>query len=395
MSEGSISTTSTQSWGSRLMQSLGGVLVGGALGIGAVVLLFWNEGRAVDRAKTLALGADRVISVAADHVDADNEGALVHVSGATTVAGSLRDPLFGIEQPAIRLRRQVEMYQWVEERESKTREKFGGGTETVTTYRYEKKWSDRLQDSTDFQESSAHRNPSSMPLEDADWMAETVRLGAFRLNPAQIAELGPSQALSLSGLSLPGKIVDKPVIARGEHLFLGKMPDDPRVGDLRVRFQWVAPGELSVVAAQRGDGFAPLATPTGELALLENARVDAASMFATARHNNTMLTWLLRGVGLLLLFIGWKLVLNPLRTFAAVVPLFARIVDFGTSVVAIALSLVIGLSTMALAWMAARPMLSIALVAAAVTVAVWMLRRRGGSDPARMGMAVTPPPPPS
>lgn len=393
MSDGSFNTTTRQSWGSRLSQSLGGVLVGGALGIGAVVLLFWNEGRAVDRATTLALGADRVISVSADRVDPANDGELVHVSGVTTISGSLRDPLFGIDQPAIRLQRQVEMYQWVEERESKTREKLGGGTETVTTYRYEKKWSDRLQDSDDFQDASAHRNPKSIPLEQAEWSADSVRLGAFRLNPAQVAELGPTQSLSLAGLSWPGKVVDKPVIARGDHLFLGKTPDEPRVGDLRVRFEWVAPGDVSVVAAQQGDSFTALVTPSGELALLENARVDAQAMFATARHNNTMLTWLLRGVGLLLLFIGWKLVLNPLRTFAAVVPFFARIVDFGTGVVAIALTLVIGLSTIALAWMVARPLLSVALLAGTLALVFGLLRRRGASTNAPTVAAVPPPPP--
>jgi hypothetical protein len=389
----SFSTTTQQSWGSRLMQSLGGVLVGGALGIGAVVLLFWNEGRAVDRADTLALGAERVIDITADHIDASHEGALVHVGGITTVNGSLRDPLFGIEQAAVRLRRQVEMYQWVEERESKTREKLGGGTETVTTYRYEKKWTDRLQDSGNFQESSSHRNPQSIPLEAADWTADAVHLGVFRLNPAQIAELGPSQTLALAGLSLPGQVVDKPVITRGDHLFLGKTPDEPRVGDLRVRFDWVAPGEVSVVAAQHGDSFAPLITPTGELALLENALVSAEAMFASAKSSNTMRTWLLRGVGLLLLFIGWKLVLNPLRTFAAVVPIFARIVGFGTGMVAMALTLVIGLSTIALAWMVARPLLSLALLAVVVATLLWLIRGRnaGHATPS----AVPPPPPPA
>ena len=106
-----------------------------------------------------------------------------------------------------------------------------------------------------------------------------------------------------------------------------------------------------------------------------------------------MLTWLLRGVGLLLLFIGWKLVLNPLRTFAAVVPFFARIVDFGTGVVAIALTLVIGLSTIALAWMVARPLLSVALLAGTLALVFGLLRRRGASTNAPTVAAVPPPPP--
>jgi len=87
-------------------------------------------------------------------------------------------------------------------------------------------------------------------------------------------------------------------------------------------------------------------------------------------------------------------VLNPLRTFAAVVPFFARIVDFGTGVVAIALTLVIGLSTIALAWMVARPLLSVALLAGTLALVFGLLRRRGASTNAPTVAAVPPPPPP-
>ena len=80
MSNSFTETTST-SWFGRLRHSVGGVVIGLVLIVGMVVLLFWNEGRAVTTARSLAEGAGAVVSVGADAVDAANEGKLVHVSG--------------------------------------------------------------------------------------------------------------------------------------------------------------------------------------------------------------------------------------------------------------------------------------------------------------------------
>ena len=47
-----VSEVTESSWFKRLGQSMAGILVGSVLIIGACVLLFWNEGRAVKTARS-------------------------------------------------------------------------------------------------------------------------------------------------------------------------------------------------------------------------------------------------------------------------------------------------------------------------------------------------------
>ena len=68
--------TST-SWIARLGKSILGVLIGIVLIIAAIVLLFWNEGRAVTTARSLAEGSRAVVEVGSASVDPANDGKLI------------------------------------------------------------------------------------------------------------------------------------------------------------------------------------------------------------------------------------------------------------------------------------------------------------------------------
>ena len=121
----SFTETTSVSWFGRLRRSVGGVVIGLLLIIGMVVLLFWNEGRAVTTARSLAEGAGAVVSVGADAVDAANEGKLIHVSGTVTTDSTPEDPDFAISATGVRLVRNVEMFQWKEESHSETTQEAG------------------------------------------------------------------------------------------------------------------------------------------------------------------------------------------------------------------------------------------------------------------------------
>jgi hypothetical protein len=126
----------SRSWISRIGQSIVGVLIGLVMVIASIVVLFWNEGRAIQTARSLAEGAGLVADVDSTRVDPANEGKLVHISGDLTAPGRLSDAEFGVTAKGLRLVRTVEMYQWKEETKTETRQKLGGGEEDVTTYTY-------------------------------------------------------------------------------------------------------------------------------------------------------------------------------------------------------------------------------------------------------------------
>ena len=132
------SDVSSESWLGRIGSSITGILVGFVFIIIALALLAWNEERAVTTAKSLKEGAAAVVSVEAGTVDPSNAQKLIHVSGEATTAEVLSDPTFAISANALRLSRDVAMYQWKEEEKSETKNKLGGGTETVKTYTYER-----------------------------------------------------------------------------------------------------------------------------------------------------------------------------------------------------------------------------------------------------------------
>ncbi len=185
MAEDHVEVTN-QSWFSRLGSAMAGMLIGLIVFLAAFPLLFWNEGRAVKRYKTLKEGQGAVVSVAANQVEAAHEGKLVHVTGLANTDETLRDAAFGMSVRALRLSRNVKMYQWKELKESKRDKKLGGSTETVTTYRYKRGWTDKLIRSSHFKQPDGHTNPDAMPYASQTFVAKTVTLGAFAL-PASMA----------------------------------------------------------------------------------------------------------------------------------------------------------------------------------------------------------------
>ncbi|HXT22032.1 MAG TPA: TMEM43 family protein [Thermoanaerobaculia bacterium] len=393
----SVVRVTQQGLGGRLGGSIKGALVGVLLAVVAVPLLFWNEGRAVKRARTLAEGAGKVVTVPAAAVDASREGALVHTSGQATTDEVLRDPTFGIERNALSLERRVEMFQWVQKEERKERKKLGGGTETVTTYTYSTEWGSSPVDSASFEESAGHENPS-FPFEGETWRAADVRLGAFHLAPELAGELDEQRPVPVTAAQLPAVeagLRERLKAANG-NFYLGESPNVPKVGDVRVSFRVVEPAQASVVAAQRGGRLEPYhAEAGGDIALVSYGAKSAEQMFQAARTANAMLTWILRFVGFILLFVGVRSLLAPLQVAADVVPIFGRLVGAGLSLAAFLVAAPVALVTVGIGWLFYRPLLGIALLALAVGFVVWLVRRGRKPAPAMGAPVFVPPPPPA
>lgn len=382
--------TSRQSWFSRLGGAFKGILFGLVLFLLSFIFLFWNEGRAVERYKSLQEGAGVVVSVAADRVDPAHEGKLVHLTGPAKSDELLADDDFGVYVRAIHLDRKVEMYQWREEVERETKKKVGGGTETTSSYSYAKAWSDRLVDSSAFKVPAGHQNPPAMPYEARRVSAQRVTVGAFRLSPELIDRMGRIQPLQPDPERLPAALRGKARL-EGDGLFIGRDPAAPAIGDLRVSFQVVAPDTVSLVAQQTGDTFrAYQARAGGTVELLVTGTAAADAMFAAAQQSNRVLTWVFRLLGFLLMAVGLRMVLKPLSVLADVLPLLGNLAETASGMFAFLVAALLSLVTIAIAWLFYRPLLALALLALAGGVVIGLVAlarrvRRGMPAPAPPG----------
>lgn len=394
---------SSQSLGGRLGGSLVGMLIGLILIVVAIGLLAWNEGRAVKRARALQEGAGQVVSVSADAVDPANQGRLIHVSARAETDEQLTDPEFGVTARALKLRRSVEMYQWREESRSETREKLGGGTETVTTYSYDKGWARHPIDSSSFRHPQGHGNPDRMPYQQWSQIADDAHLGGFRLSRSLLAQLDTFEPVPLASEPNPTRAeLQLPPDAQldGHQIYLGDDPGAPKIGDTRIRFAAVYPQPISVIAVQRGNRFAPYQASNGDtIELLETGVLSAQEMFEAAQQRNRLLTWGLRLGGFVLMSVGIGLLFGTLRVLASIVPALGRLVGGTIGLVSGLLAAMISLVTIAIAWLFYRPLVGAGLLVAAAALLIGLKRvgsKAAQSQSAGPGMQRTsgPPPPP-
>lgn len=381
--------TTRRGWFSRIAGSFVGVLIGFLLVLAMIVLLFWNEGRAVQTARSLAEGAGAVVDVGADTIDPANEGRLVHTSGTVTSGETLTDPDFGIRATGVSLIRRAEMYQWKEESRSETKKTLGGGEEMVTTYSYSRGWDDDLQDSSAFKQPQGHQNPE-MRWRDRTFALSQARMGAWRLDAQTLTRIGGAEPLPVTAADTQAVREtygwgDAHVVQ--SRIYLGADPNAPKIGDQRISYELVPLGPISVIASQKGDGFAPYQTQAGDaLFMVDRGTVAAKQMFDDAVATNTMVTWLLRGVGLLLLAVGFGLVMGPIGVIFDVIPFLGSLARLGTGLVAFVLAVAVGTVVIALAWFWYRPLLALGIVVAGALIS-WLLVRYGTSRAARPAAA--------
>jgi hypothetical protein len=371
-----VTVVSRQGYFSRLGGAIKGIIVGFLMFVIGFPVLFWNEGRAVQTRKSLDEGAGAVVSTQATPRDAALDSQLVHLSGPVQVDQSLRDPRFGIEQRAIRLERQVEMYQWRERSETKEEKKVGGAVERTTTYTYSKEWSSSLNDSSRFHDPTGRQNPSSMPYESATYQAQSGTLGDYRLDTGVLGKVRGWSDLAVQPDDLAEDLRSE-FVAQGEWLYRGSNPSVPAVGDTRVRFRYVPEQVISVIARQTGDRLDSYQTQAGDaLLLVSSGEVAADQMFAEAHAANKMLTWILRFVGFMLMWMGLGLIFKPLSVLMDVLPLLGTIVGKGIGFVTFIIAAVLALVTIAIAWLFYRPVLGIILLIAAGSLIYWLVVKR-------------------
>lgn len=374
------------SWFSRIKGALFGVIIGIILIPGSVIALSWNEYRTIHRTQGLKQGSKLVQTIDnIDKVASDLNDQLVHMSGMTKTESQLRDKEFGIEENAIKLRRTVEMFQWVESESTKTKKKLGGGKETIKTYTYDQEWYQGREDSSKFEEQNGHVNPY-LHFEKAETIADVVNVGAYKLNSTLINQINGSEPLPITQEmieQLDPELQDNVLVDNGYFYWseTGKPSiEDPQLGDQRIRFDVVRPAVISLVAQQTNDTFAAYEVPNGEkIHSLYVGEFSADEMFEKFQAENIMMAWFIRIGGFLASCLGFYLMAAPFAVLADIVPFFGSVTRSITGFAALLLGTCLSACTIAFAWIAVRPLIGIPMLLIGIGAAVMLFRMTGKS----------------
>ncbi|XP_008280891.1 transmembrane protein 43 [Stegastes partitus] len=370
-----VSTKSNPGFLERLSETAGGTVVGIGLFFLSIYVLFTNEGRALQTASSLDEGLSQVVSLGPFlSLDPQNNNRLVHLSAQLRTQQPLHDPNYRVVVQAVKLKRQVEMYQWVEYRESKDYQE-NGETKTETTYTYNTEWKSELVNSRNFDKEIGHQNPSAMAVESVTVVAPEVRVGPFILSKGLVEQIDNFQTLSLRDFSAFN--LDPYLSIDDDYFYHTQQPRRPEVGDVRVRFSFaglsgetsqLGPAQtVSLVAMQRGEQLLPFKTKSGDvLEILYLEELSAEEVFAREHQHNTMKTWGLRAAGWALMFLSIQLTMRIIYTLVDWVPVLRELVSVGLKIFALCVSSSLSLLVIAAGWLFYRPLMAAALGALAL-----------------------------
>ena len=350
------------SYGSRLGGSLKGIVTGLLLFIAATAALWWNEGRAVKTSKMLKSAQSVCVDVPdVSTVDPALNGKMIHATAIAKTDEILSDPEFGVQANAIRLVRDVEYYQWVEHSQSETKDKLGGGQETVTTYTYSMEWVGAPVNSANFHDPDYQgSNSVRKTVSDNEVRAAKVDFGAYVLPPALVGAIPADVPANLPETVANGT----DTFVSGNVVYYGENPQQPVIGDVRVTFRQAVGGEASILAQVTGNSFEPFTHKNGKsLMTLSMGNHSMESMFESEKAANKMLLWFIRILCIFLVIAALRMMFSILVTLLKVLPPLAKVGEVGVNLVTFIVGLIWSLIVIVIAWVFWRPVLAIGLVA--------------------------------
>ena len=354
MPESYTETTKT-SYGQNLKNSFAGMLIGFILFLVSFLVLWLNEGNNVNQIFKANYMEKNAVEISTDKINRENDNKLVQLSGKAITDATLTDGIITIPNVFV-LKRAVEMYQWKENINTEAKENIGGSTTETKTYSYEKVWSSHEIDSKDFK-LPGHTNPK-FPIQSEKIYAESGKFGEFNLTEKQINAMSEYSKYT----DLPQKEEYK--IFEGLY-YKGYDPLHPNIGDIKISYEYVPSGiNISIIGEQKQDNTLTSMTLKKTSVYLQQSGLKTKDeMINSFRKGNALFTNLIRFVGWLLMFAGLNLLVGPLVVLFKVVPFLEKIVGFLSRGVIFLISLILSLLTIAIAWFAYRPVLSISLIA--------------------------------
>ncbi len=168
--------------------------------------------------------------------------------------------------------------------------------------------------------------------------------------------------------------VEPRVHVQGNQIYLGKSSGTPSIGDIIVTYTKTTDTNISIIAQVNGNSFVPYTASNGNtFSSLSNSQSSKQEMFQSAKDSNTMISWLLRVLGIFLVIGGFKAIFAPLAVLADVIPVLGSIVGAGTGLAASLIGFAWSFIIIAIAWIRFRPILGLSLLGIALIAIIFTI----------------------
>lgn len=354
--------------GTKIQESLSGVIVGLLMFFGSFVILWINESRV-----NLAQIAKTSIEVSPNKIDSSADGKLVSVSGNLTTKEMLQDPQFLKEGPYIKLSRTVEMFAWQEIVSTETEKEFGGGEKRITKYHYEKAWTTHPASFKNFKYPKDHENPALM-ITSKTFLVKSAKVGVYNIDPQKMI-LPAGEELNLSDQNVILKNDNK---IENDYIFIGKGSlYTPEVGDIRISFNGLNNNiEVTTFGKLKGDSIVPFIYKD-KVTLYRSLNEDRQQAIATLQAEHKFITWILRFLGFFLMWIGMALFLGPLTTILDIIPILGTLGKGLIFVITMPIALVLSIITIVLSMIFHNVIaLIVALTLMILGLIFWIIKKR-------------------
>ena len=209
--------------------------------------------------------------------------------------------------------------------------------------------------------------------------AANVSFGGYKLPPILIQRIRggePAEAKmdEFQKAKWAEKVGDDTMIRVDRNVvYFGRNPNRPEIGDVRITLTKTMPADISIIARVNGSTFEENVTSNGNrFSRVDMGTVSMAAMFQAAEDENAMLTWILRGVGVLLVVVGLRAMLGLLPMLLKVVPFLSSIADVGITLICVVGGLAWSFLIISIAWLVYRPLIGVPLLVLAILGFVYL-----------------------
>ncbi len=379
------------SWFTRIKEAIQGIGLGFLLIIICFCILIWNEGQTI-----VNQVAQQAIPISSDVANNQHIGKLVITSGVITTNQTLGDNLFIQPGEYIAIARGVDIYSWEEEQAKDATTNVGGSQNQKITTTYQKRWValddfnknisvhgntnviSRSTKSASFVYPQKHQNPSPT-VENAAYKVNEAKIGVSDLDMSSFALPTSNSVNEAYGTKFTGKLqlslqsirppagfthVELPtptplqlsqqnlistagVTNVGNYLYKGSGTlASPNVGDLRMRYAvFNANTNVTVIGKLAENNLIVPYVHRNNHRLYRLFTGTESQALDRVKREDHLFTWGLRFLSLIFIWLGLRLIAEPMNVILDFIPIFGSIGRLTTGFSTLIVALIITIST--------------------------------------------------